>query len=117
MSIEKAIAENTAAVEKLTAAILATTKLAPTGATEGKPAGKPAGKPDAAPKASREEMVAALKELGESKGAEVAKEIIKSVGKSAKMADIKDAQVDATYKAAKAKLEEEDAPAEEDGGL
>ena len=43
MSIEKAIAENTAAVEKLTAAILATTKLAPTGATEGKPAGKPAG--------------------------------------------------------------------------
>jgi hypothetical protein len=118
MSIEQAIAANTEALVALTAALVATAKLAP-GAPAAESAGKPAGKAAAAaaPKASRDEMVATLKELGESKGAEVAKEIIKTVGKSAKMAEIKDAQVDAVYKAAKAKLEEEAAEEGDGGGL
>lgn len=112
MSIEAAIEKNTAALSALTAALIATAKLAPSGEAGTKSTGT---KGDAAPKATKEEMIAALKELGETKGAETAKEIIKSVGKSEKMAGIKDTLVDAVYKAAKAKLEEE--VAEVDGGL
>lgn len=108
MSIENEIVELRTAVKELTAALVATAKLAP---------GKADAKPDAktVPKATRDEMMAVLKELGESKGADVAKAIIKEVGKSPKMAEIKDAQIDAVYKAAKAKLAEEAAPAPEDG--
>lgn len=112
MSIEAAIEKNTAALSALTAALIATAKLAPSGEAGTKSTG---GKADAAPKATRDEMTAALKELGETKGADVAKLLIKEVGKSEKMANIKDALVDAVYKAAKAKLEEE--VAEVDGGL
>lgn len=119
MSIEQAIEKNTAALEALTAAVLATAKLAPgaaasTGTGSTKAADK---KADAAPKATREEMTAVLKELGETKGAEVAVAIIKEIGKSPKMAQIKDAQVDAVYKAAKVKLEEEVAADDDSGGL
>jgi acyl-CoA reductase-like NAD-dependent aldehyde dehydrogenase len=117
MSIEQAIAANTAAVIALTNALVATANLAPGAAADAAPS-KAAGKTkgaDAAPKASRDEMVAALKQLGESKSAEVAKAVIKEVGKAAKMAEIKDALVDAVYKAAKAKLEEEEEGAGDDG--
>lgn len=117
MSIEQAIAANTAALSALTAALIATANLAP-GAGDvsgGKTTKGTPGKTSEAPKATRDEMVAALKELGETRSAEVAKAVIKEVGKSPKMAEIKDAQVDAVYKAAKAKLEEEIAG--EDGGL
>lgn len=120
MSIEQAIAANTAALVALTEALVATAKLAPgsSAAAPAAAAGKPAGKPAAAAasKATRDEMVAALKELGETKGAHVAKEIISTIGKSEKMAGIKDALVDAVYKAAKAKLEEEEV-VEEAGDL
>lgn len=122
MSLEQALAANTVAIEALTAALTAATKPTlntevaapakvttttekPTKAAAEKPA-KPAA--DEAPKATRDEMVAALKALGEAKSAEAAKEVIKSVGKSEKMAQIKDALVDAVYKAAKAKLAEEE---------
>lgn len=121
MSIEQAIAANTAALTALTAALIATTNLAPGAAADtGKPAGKPAaGKPAAEkPKgASREEMQAALTEVKERFGAADAKAIVSEVGKSPKMADITDKLIDAVYKAAKAKMADDEAGEGDDGDL
>lgn len=117
MSIEQALAANTAAIEALTVAVLATAKLAPGAAVADKAATTKAPKAEAAPKATRDEMVATLKELGETKSSDIAKAVIKEVGKSDKMAGIKDNLVDAVYQAAKAKLTEEEAPAPVDDGL
>ena len=74
------------------------------------PAPKPAAKA-AAPKKpanehSKEEMVAALTELKDTKGKDAAKAVIKDVGGVDKMADIPDEKIDAVYSAAKAAMED-----------
>lgn len=121
MSIEQAIAANTAALEALTAALVATAKLAPTGgAAADKPAGtKPAGTKPATPKGpTREEMIAVLTKLKDDQGAEAAKAVVKEKGGVAKMADIPDGKIKAVYDEAKAKLEGgAEEPTEEEGDL
>lgn len=116
MSLEQALAANTAALIAMTAALSAAgvVSAASTGGAAaetppGKPAGKAGGKKEpAAPKgASREDMVAALTEVKEKFGAAEARAIITEVG-AAKMAEIADGKVDAAFKLAKAKLEATD---------
>lgn len=75
------------------------------------PAAKPAAK--AAPKKAasehtKEEMVAALTELKDAKGKDVAKAVISEHGGVEKMADIPDDKIDAVYAAAKAAMEDGD---------
>lgn len=109
MSIEEALSKLTAAVEANTAALLGGGKsaAAPAGekaASTTKPS-KPAGY---TAQHSHEEMAAALGEVKEKFGAPAAKAIIKEVGGKDKMAEITDPKaIDATYDAAKAKLEDE----------
>lgn len=85
---------------------------APTPTTEkAAPAPKPAAK--AAPKKgasehTREEMVAALTELKEATGKDVAKGVISEHGGVEKMGDIPDDKIDAVYAAAKAAMEDGD---------
>lgn len=118
MSIEKLIEANTAAMIALTAALTAagtvtaastgTASTGDTAASTDKPAGGKGkgGKAPAAPKVTVEEMQAAVNEVKEKFGTTEAKEIIKSAGGVAKMADIPEAKIEAVFKAAKAKLEE-----------
>ena len=115
MSLEQALAANTAALEALTAAL----KAAPT--TAAAPAPK-AEKPTKAEKAEKAEkaaayearfdkaqMTAALNEVKEAKGVPEAKRIIKEVGKAEKMADIADpALIDAVYDECKKVMSAED---------
>lgn len=103
MSLEQAIAANTAAIEALTAvmskggAAAATTS---TKATKDKPAAYEA-------KHTLEEMQAAMNDVKEKCGKDKAIEIRNNVGKVAKLADVKDAKViDDLYEAAKAALKE-----------
>jgi hypothetical protein len=81
-------------------------KTAPAPAPE-KKAAAPAVEKKAAPKSerSREEMVAALNEVKEAKGADAAKGIIRDTGGVAKMAEIPDNKIDAVYEAAKKAME------------
>lgn len=97
MSIEDAILKLAAALEANTAAVLASggTAAAPTAdkaaeKTTGKGKGKadaPAAAP-AAPKITRDEVNAALEQVREKFGVEVAKAIISGAGKAPKRADI-----------------------------
>lgn len=102
MSLEQAIAANTAAIEALTAAMskggAATTT---TGTkTKDKPAAYEA-------KHTVEEMQAAMNDVKEKCGKDKAIELRNTVGKVAKLADVKDAKViDDLYEAAKAALKE-----------
>ena len=103
MSLEQALAANTAALEALTAAMskggAATTT---TTSTKGKD--KPAAYEA---KHSLEEMQAAMNDVKEKCGKDKAIEIRNNVGKVAKLADVKDAKViDDLYEAAKAALKE-----------
>lgn len=97
MSLEEALAKNTAALEANTAALLN---------GGGKPAASGGGASAYKPKHTYDEMTAALGELKEkSGGSDVPKEIIKTVGKADKMKDITDpALIDAVYDACKAKV-------------
>lgn len=131
MSIEAAIAENTAALKALNATLIATTGLAPaSGDAEDNAGGKPAAKAGAATKpaakagaakagATREQMVAVLKDVQERFGTDEGKAIVKSIGKATKMAEIDDKNVNAVYLAAKARLEadESEESEEESDGL
>ena len=109
MSIEEALSKLTAAVEANTAALLGagSTKAAAPASEKAASTGK--SKPAAyEAKHSHEEMAAALGEVKEKFGAPAAKAIIKEVGGKDKMAEITDPKtIDATYDAAKAKLEDE----------
>ena len=110
MSLEESILKLVAAIEANTAAlgvVPAPSKAAaaPAGekaASTTKPS-KPAGY---TAQHSHEEMAAALGEVKEKVGAPAAKAIIKGVGGKDKMAEITDPKtIDATYDAAKEKLE------------
>lgn len=124
MSIEKALAdqtvainENTAAVKALIAALGTTGKAAASSApapapAESKPA-KSETKPAAKSDLDRAKVNAALTEVKEKKGAPAAKAIIKDKGGVERMADIPEDKFQAVYDAAKAAVKEE----EEDGGI
>lgn len=106
-----------AAATALAAAIPGDGEAAPAGSD--KPAGKSTGKTTttkAKPTHTRAELTAVLNELKENKGASVAKELIKSVGKSDKLAEVADANIDALFDAAKEALGGEE-PEEENDGL
>lgn len=105
MSLEQALAANTAAVEALTAALKAG------GGTAGAAAGKTTTtktktETKVTPKNSREEMQALLKKVKEEKSADDAKAIIKDVGGVEKMADIPEDKIDAVFDAATTALED-----------
>lgn len=121
MSIEQIIAANTVAIEALTAALIATTNLAPSGdkpAADKPAAAKPAAKAAAAPKGpTREEMVTLLTKLKDEQGADAAKGVVKAAGGVVKMADIPDGKIKAVYEAAKTKLEGAEEPAAEDDDI
>lgn len=101
MSLEQALAANTAAVEALTAVLKA-------GAGKTTPA---AGKTEPAKsgyeaKFSKADMQSALNEVKEKLSTAEAKKLIKEVGGADKMADITDpATIDKVYEAAKKVLE------------
>ncbi len=102
MSLEQAIAANTAALEALTAAMSKGGATTTTTTTKGKE--KP---PAYEAKHSLEEMQAAMNDVKEKCGKDKAIEIRNNVGKVAKLADVKDAKViDELYDAAKAALKE-----------
>ena len=79
----------------------------PAPAAAAKPAAKAAPK-KAASEHTKEEMVAALTELRDAKGKDVAKAVISEHGGVEKMADIPDDKIDAVYAAAKAAMEDGD---------
>jgi hypothetical protein len=108
MSLEKAVADLTVALQENTAALKA---------AGGKPAAgtKPAAAP-AAKKVSEEEMKGALSALKAKHGADAAKAVIKSAGGVEKLAEITEDKYAAVYDAAK-KATEADKPAAEDDGL
>lgn len=124
MSIEQALADLTAAVQANTEALKA---VSAGGATTAKTEATPtksakadkaqagnkgdssatAGESSKGGKFTKEQMTAALNDVKEKLGVASAKELIKTVGKAEKMADITDPErIDATYEAAKAKLTE-----------
>lgn len=111
MSLEEALAKNTAAVEALTAALAkgvpaaATAAAAPASdASTGKGKGKAAAAP-AAPKIDRSEVNAALEGVKEKAGVEKAKAIIAEAGKAAKRADIAEENFAAVLAACKAVMD------------
>lgn len=69
------------------------------------------------PKHTRAELTAVMNELKESKGASVAKGLIKEVGGSDKLAEVADSKIDELVKAAKEALAEGDDGDEGDDGL
>ncbi len=104
MSLEQAIAANTAAIEALTAVMSKSGGAATTTTTSTKGKDKPAAYEA---KHSLEEMQAAMNDVKEKCGKDKAIEIRNNVGKVAKLADVKDAKViDDLYEAAKAALKE-----------
>lgn len=123
MSIEKALADLTAALEANTAALKAAGTAgsagaaAPAAAPEKTTRGKKNAEAEApakktGPTHTREEMVAALNDVKEKKGLQDAKAIITDVGGVTKMADIPDEKIDAVFEKAKAVL-----GADEDEGM
>lgn len=127
-SIEQLIAANTAALIANTAALTAAAGGSTAAAADKPAADKPAATTtrktttkkaaDAeAPKTSRTDLAAALNEVKEQKGASVAKALIKEHGKSDKLAEVADANVDALYAAAKEELGEGDDDGAGEGDL
>lgn len=113
MSLEQALQENTAALnalrEQLAKGGTATAAAPASAAAKEKPAAAAKEKAPAKPKAehTREEMVAVLAEVSEKLGKDAARGLFQKDGVQ-KMAEIADADIDAVYKAAKAKLEDDD---------
>lgn len=105
MSLEQALAENTAALQALTAA-LSKGGTAATGSADTKADKPKADKPTKAAyeaKHTKEEMQAAMQEVKEKCGMEAAKKIRAEVAKVDKLAEVTDPKViDAVYEAAKA---------------
>lgn len=119
MSLEQALADNTAALQALTAA------LSKSGVTAGGADAKTekstaktekgAGKAAYEAKHTKEEMQAAMQEAKEKCGMETAKKIRAEVAKVDKLAEVTDPKViDAVYEAAKAAVK---AKEEEDDGM
>ena len=107
MSLEQALAANTAALETLAAIMSKAGGATPAAsAAKAEKAEKPAAK-GYTPKYEKGAMQALLAEVKEKIGTPVAKALIKDIGKVDKMAEITDPEViDAVYVAAKAKLTE-----------
>ncbi len=106
MSLEQAIAANTAAIEALTA-VMSKGGAAPAAAASGGRA-KAADKPAAyVAQHTVEEMQTVMNEVREKCGKDVAVELRNTVGKVAKLSEVSDPKVvDALYDAAKAKLKD-----------
>lgn len=126
MSLEQALAANTAALIAMTAALTAagsvttaSTGTAATGETKAAAGKGKANTTKAEPKGpSVEEMQAALNEVKEKFGAAEAKSIITDVGGAKKMAEIPEAKIKAVFEAAKARLEAtEETTTDENDGL
>lgn len=126
MSIEKALADNTAAIIALTAAIAANGGTAAAKPAADKPAAtkpaagknKPAAKPEAPAGATKAQMQAALNEVKEALGTDAARAIITDHGFQ-KMGEITEDQYQSVYDSAKAAIEPQAAPGAdlEDDGL
>lgn len=122
MSIDKSIAELTAALDRNTAALLAAAGAGAAAAAA--PAAEKAGKTEKAaktekkeePKITQDQVNAALIKIKDDYGMEHAKEVIKEQGKCDRMADIKPAQYQAVYDAAVAKHAELSEAANGGGG-
>jgi hypothetical protein len=107
MSLEKAIADLTVAIQENTAALKAGGgKAAASSGGETTANTKPKGETKPSSKHTRAEMQAALSELKEKKGTEAARTVIKDVGGAGKMAEIPEDKIDAVYDAAKKALED-----------
>lgn len=106
MSLEQALAENTAALQALTAA-LSKGGTAATGSADAK--ADKATKAAYEAKHTKEEMQAAMQEVKEKCGMEAAKKIRAEVAKVDKLAEVTDPKViDAVYEAAKAAVAAQD---------
>lgn len=105
MSLEQALAENTAALQALTAALAkggaAAAAPAAAPAAEKPPKGKKEAAAPAAPSIDRSTVNAALEEVKNKHGVEAAKKVIKEAGGVDKRADIPDDKLQAVYDAAK----------------
>lgn len=115
MSLEQALAENTAALKALTAALSKSGVASSTGSTTstGK-TGDGDGK-KYTPKHTKEEMQAAMAECKEKCGMDVAKKIRAEVAKVDKLAELTDPKtIDAVYDAAKAAIAESEGGGEDD---
>jgi hypothetical protein len=115
MSLEQALADNTAALQAMTAALLKGGTAVPAADKPAKGSGEKAGKAAAyEAKHSKEEMQAAMQELKEKCGMDAAKKVRAEVAKVDKLAEVTDPKViDAVYDAAKAAIK----AAEEDEGM
>lgn len=115
MSLEQKIEALTVAVEALTAAMKGGAPAAGKAATPA-PAAAKTTKAEYKAEHTADQMKAALTKVKETLGTGEAKAIIKDVGKADKMADITDPKlIDACYKAATAKLEEQSGGDDDDG--
>lgn len=118
MSLEEALAANTAAVVALDAKMAAFMKSMPTTtapAADTKADTKATTtKKDKAPAVTFEEMKTSILKLKDAKGKEAAESIIKDVGGAEKMAGIAPAKFAAVMAAVEAALAEPEKPAEDD---
>lgn len=114
MSLEQALADNTAALKELAAAMKAGGGApATTGKTETKPDTKPKSN---AGEHTKAEATAALNEVKEKFGTEKAVELRNKFGKVTKMADLSNAaDIDALYKECKKAMEAGDSGSGGDG--
>lgn len=118
MSIENALAALQAAVEANTAAVLKAGGTVADKPAADKPAAAakaPAKAAKSEPKVDRSTMNAALSEVKEKKGLEIAKGLIAKPGGAAKMADIADDKIQAVYDACKKVMEAEESEEETEG--
>lgn len=119
MSLEQALAANTAALEANTAALLGaagkTTTTGKTTADKTEKAGKTE-KSSSKSKHTKAEMQAALNDVKEQKGTAVAKKLIKEAGFD-KLADVTEDKFDELYDAAKAELGDGEGEGSSDDGL
>lgn len=115
MSLEQVLADNTAALQALTAALAkGGAPAASTDAKTEKKADKGAGKVAYEAKHTKEEMQAAMQECKEKCGLDAAKKIRAEVAKVDKLAELTDPKIiDAVYEAAKAAVTAK----EEDDGM
>lgn len=120
MSLEQALAANTAALEANTAALKGGAAAGKTEAAAGKTEAAAKGKAspkEKKPEHTRAELTAVMNELKEAKGASVAKGLIKEVSGSEKLAEVPDSKIDALFDAAKEALGGGDDDGEEGDGL
>lgn len=122
MSLEQALADNTAALKALTAALEkggVTTAGGPAADKSTKSTKNTKEQPAAyTPQHTKDEMLAALTEMKEAIGLPETKKLIKEVGKKDKMGEIEDPEtIDKVYDAAKKAVEDAANKAGENDGL